>query len=447
MSLTSWITGRTRGVEEFAEIIKSVTPSKDDFRTISGNKPSEYKMYVSYGLTNHNHASYVGTAFDYLARFRIARILKDEKATKSLVAEKGFLSLMNISKDKKVNLKPEHYDNMLKPVLDYINGNSDNTIEELIPVAIRLAYLESIARGNLDLEQVNIKNIFKGEPKEEIRNELKELLSVFEEKFIAPEIINENSEVIYNPKFGVSSLLVDGADADIFIDGTLYDFKTSKKNEYNFDDSAQIMGYYLLNELSINLNISLDLPDYDGLEIKRLALYKARFGETEYYDLSNMPITVISNAIQKMSAYFIGKTEKLWSHFINIDELNRCLEVIRDEITLSNTGSENMMEKCIICGTQKPEDDFYMYHHYKMTRYRDEITCVCRHCSDIKYGDKWYPIKGYDQTCDISNLGKVRELRGDRHFYISYTSDIYLSKNGKKMKKKIGPLMKRFVNE
>ncbi|RDW16126.1 hypothetical protein CWR48_18240 [Oceanobacillus arenosus] len=69
MSLTSWLKGRTKGVEEFAEIIKSAAPSKDKFRTLSGKKPSEYEMLVPYRLTKHHNAGFVGTAFDYLASF------------------------------------------------------------------------------------------------------------------------------------------------------------------------------------------------------------------------------------------------------------------------------------------------------------------------------------------------------------------------------------------
>jgi hypothetical protein len=59
-------------------------------------------------------------------------------------------------------------------------------------------------------------------------------------------------------------------------------------------------------------------------------------------------------------------------------------------------------------------------------------------------------ITGYDQKCDISNQGDVRELRGNKFYLISFvqnagTSYVYLSKNGKNMRKNIGPLMARFV--
>jgi len=42
-------------------------------------------------------------------------------------------------------------------------------------------------------------------------------------------LIDTNSEVIYNPNFGVAFAFVGGADREIIIDGTLYDFKSVYK--------------------------------------------------------------------------------------------------------------------------------------------------------------------------------------------------------------------------
>ncbi|MEH7455630.1 hypothetical protein V7178_24570, partial [Gottfriedia acidiceleris] len=88
-----------------------------------------------------------------------------------------------------------------------------------------------------------------------------------------------------NPEFGIGSLLVDGADGDLFIDGTLYDFKTTKKSSLDKKDNLQLIGYYLLNELSIE-TFSVAPPEYTPIDINRIAFYKARYGEIEYYDVS-----------------------------------------------------------------------------------------------------------------------------------------------------------------
>lgn len=108
------------------------------------------------------------------------------------------------------------------------------------------------------------------------------------------------------------------------------------------------------------------------------------------------------------------------------------------------------MEQCSFCKIEKPEDDFYMYSIHKMTRGGVQKGYVCKSCSDRKYGDKWYPISGYDEKCEISNLGRVRELKENRYYDITNiqnasTSYVYLSKNGKSLRKNINSLMKRFV--
>ncbi|MFB5285158.1 hypothetical protein [Peribacillus sp. Hz7] len=108
------------------------------------------------------------------------------------------------------------------------------------------------------------------------------------------------------------------------------------------------------------------------------------------------------------------------------------------------------MAECAFCKIVKPEDEFYMYSETKMTRGRIQKGYVCEHCSNSIYGDKWYPITGYDQVCEISKLGTVREIREDRYYNITHTrnasvSYVYLTKNDKKMKKHIQSLMKRFI--
>jgi hypothetical protein len=37
--------------------------------------------------------------------------------------------------------------------------------------------------------------------------------------------------------------------------------------------------------------------------------------------------------------------------------------------------------------------------------------------------EKWYPITGYDQKCDISNFGRVRELRGSSYIDITHVQN------------------------
>jgi hypothetical protein len=134
-------------------------------------------------------------------------------------------------------------------------------------------------------------------------NELRNLLIVFKEEFIK-NIVKKESIVLFNPEFGLGSELVGGADADIFIDGVLYDFKTTKNRGYVGKDVYQIIGYYLLNEITKKHKRywSKRYREISPLiihNINKIAFYKARFGEIEYLDVSFLDEFNLKGIIRK----------------------------------------------------------------------------------------------------------------------------------------------------
>ena len=95
----------------------------------------------------------------------------------------------------------------------------------------------------------------------------------------------------------------------IYIDGTLYDFKCTKREGYVWKDVAQILGYYLLDCISKdNKDRENDLDKY---EIRRIAFYKARFGEVEYYDVSRESYSQTIKEFEKMFWKYVRKREIL----------------------------------------------------------------------------------------------------------------------------------------
>lgn len=99
--------------------------------------------------------------------------------------------------------------------------------------------------------------------------------------------MHTDSVEIFNPSFGIASYACGGADADVYVDGVLYDFKTSKKNGYNWKETAQLVMYYYLNKIASSLE-EPNMPEAPAqlaeYKIFKLAFYKARFGEIEYFD-------------------------------------------------------------------------------------------------------------------------------------------------------------------
>ena len=75
MSLTTLING------EFKDFFKEAIPSKKEFKTFSGKSAfsKEYVQYAEYKLKNPYNSTIVGTAFDYLARWTIAKNINGMK--------------------------------------------------------------------------------------------------------------------------------------------------------------------------------------------------------------------------------------------------------------------------------------------------------------------------------------------------------------------------------
>ncbi|MGG5757950.1 hypothetical protein ACQ3VF_19450 [Bacillus toyonensis] len=287
MSLTSMLEGLKKNEKQFQYIIKKVTPNRDDFQTLSGNVAfsNEYDMLVPYALDNPYNSIILGTAFDYIARLMIARVATNNREDffTELAAEKGLDEIKRLrGEEDNISVRLENfYNKAVNLMRDFVEGGSD--IQTMIRVSNFSANLEWVYRNHKLPEDIR-KSLF-SHPSEDIAKELEEMCKVFEEKFLIPEIVHKESKVVYNPNFGLASMIVDGADGDIIIDGVLYDFKTGKPFAYSWVNAAQLIGYYFLNDISL---IAMELGyESSSFDIEKVALYKARYGEIEYFDLKN----------------------------------------------------------------------------------------------------------------------------------------------------------------
>lgn len=270
---------------DWKNFFKETIPRKENFKTISGHKAfsKEYNILAKYMLSDRNKSCVVGMGFDYMARWMIAREVKDNSSEPymDLIAEESLDVCKKAAKEKKININ-KLYDKSIDKCRDYVDGYIGK--DEIIKVAIFFAKLEQIFRGNVGESYINIDYVLDCE--EDIVEDLAQLYDVFENRFINSDLITENSCVVYNPHFGGASSLCNGADADIYIDGTLYDFKCTKKHGYAWNEVAQIVGYFLLDSIA-KKNNDKDNSLKDN-KIDRIAFYRARYGEIEYVDIANM---------------------------------------------------------------------------------------------------------------------------------------------------------------
>ena len=353
MSLSSKLAGKNFEDKELQKILKEILPKKEQFKTVSGREAFSTNTVdkAPYNLSNKYYSSLVGIAFDYLARFTVAHIITEnkEKAYLNLVSDSALNILKKSLEDKLYKNIEEKYIEGLVMVMEYIhiqggklqdkdfmkhindfvfkayikfikkvswenywiNKEYKMDIEELIKYTCFLAKLEQITRSGMLPENPNT---LLDDIEQEIIVDIKQLYDIFVKNFT--NIVYTDSLVIFNPKFGeLSSLLVGGADADIYIDGTLYDLKVKKYNGYKWQDVAQLVGYYILSLITIIFKEeNSELSKYP---ITRLAFYKGRKGEVEYIDVKDIGSKNIISALKKL--------DKLWSLKLN-DKLYKSLE-------------------------------------------------------------------------------------------------------------------------
>lgn len=216
------------------------------------------------------HYSLVGTAFDYLLRFYIKH-LNPSAITKQWVAE----SATETMKEVRLALGPQRVpisinDNLLAQADEMLlRGKaaypkylkSGEMSDELIKCTILLAQLDTYFRAGIIAEDFG--RIDNGDV-----IDLRRLISV-----VNPHSFQAKQLCLLNPTFGEASELIGGADADLLIDNTLIDVKTTAKLEFKVEHFNEIIGYYTL----IQIGGIPDAPIKPNIE--NLGIYYSRYAE------------------------------------------------------------------------------------------------------------------------------------------------------------------------
>jgi len=178
------------------------------------------------------HYMLVGVAFDYLLRFYIERLNSRVVTSHRWVAEQ----VPELVVDDKILYKK------CKDIISDAKANYSHYIksgkmkDELIKSALLLAQVDAIFRGGLRAIGEGFGTVDDGDV-----TDLKNLVSI-----IDPKLFKNKKVCALNPTFGLASMLVGGADADLLIDNMLIDIKTTKNLTFTKNYFDQIIGYYLL---------------------------------------------------------------------------------------------------------------------------------------------------------------------------------------------------------
>lgn len=206
----------------------------------------------------------IGTAFDYLFRFSI------EQTNKNIIAQNWTAEISAKSEYFGKNSKArKHAFDIIDRALNlknlYVkNGKITN---ELLIASINLAYIDTIYRS----KKAELADNFIKDSRSIDENDIQDLKNLH--SILDLKKFKSKSVCALNPTFGDASILVNGADADIFIDETLIDIKTVKNIAITSEYMFQLIGYFLLSKLD---KIDEVPKKYT---IKNVGIYFSRYGE------------------------------------------------------------------------------------------------------------------------------------------------------------------------
>lgn len=251
------------------------------------------EIKAKYILKDYRLASQVGTAFDYLARFVLKhyQVKNGINATNDrYVAEHGLNALLSYTEKEKNNYQ-KVYNTGLDIISDYINGDdSKETFKRLVGVSVYFAKLESMYRSGYDnLKEFSLTKRIDPLVEQELMNQIEIFIDTFDKKF---NIKTKPNVIQYNPTFGKCSVAVGGADADVIINDTLVDFKSSKYLKNIDEDYQQLLGYYLFNRV-------INSPT----KINKICLYFSRYGKFVEYEFTDKDMDSITEATAKMEKF------------------------------------------------------------------------------------------------------------------------------------------------
>jgi hypothetical protein len=252
----------------------------------------------------------IGNAFDYLIRFMLEYRYKDKVNCQNILnADSGYehalgvasrmdrlsrtdgKSMPNINKNEYTQSLTIGYEASKSHIEKYLK--TGKITDGFIRATLFYGRLDLAKRsGDIDIN-------FDKESQENIRD-MKNLISIIKESDFMV-----NYKCYLNPTFGEGGGTVGGADADVIIDDTLIEIKTTKELSLDRSHLNQILGYYILSLIG-GVN-----GDKDIKPIKNIGIYFARYGV-----LWKVPVSSIGDdkMFEELKEWWISYTnDKLWT--------------------------------------------------------------------------------------------------------------------------------------
>ena len=236
---------------------------------------------------NTKNYSRVGTAFDYMLRFYMTTI-NTKVVSKPWIAE---IAVKLTKNDRTLFRETSKILSRCKE--EYARYQKTKKIDKgILEASLLLAQLDPIYRtGYVDPNLGKVDG-----------QDVADLSSLM--KIVNPETFKAKKICLLNPDFGAASHLVRGADADLVIDNTLIDIKTTKYLRMDNKLINQLMGYYILYKIG-------KLEGYPKTsKIDNLGIYFSRHGKLITFKVAELTKGV---DIEKFIFWFIKEASKTFS--------------------------------------------------------------------------------------------------------------------------------------
>jgi hypothetical protein len=223
--------------------------------------------------------AFVGTAFDYMARFRIIRDLARTCPNAVTVIDMGWVaeSAVLMMRDHAIYRRwHPRWEKMVSRArelfLEYIDGREGDHVR-IARCAQCLAAADTLRReGRFRPDFM---------PEDDLNAELVALMDLFK----PGDLFSPLKLVALNPRFKASGR-VGGADADLVIDGAVIDFKTIKTASAAVEHMRQVTGYAILRTMGgLELGAEDDLADIPDPSV---GIYFSRHGMMASWSLDEV---------------------------------------------------------------------------------------------------------------------------------------------------------------
>jgi len=274
---------------EIKAFLKESSPDILDFWDIgTADEMDDYEKCIGEEKLSISESTRIGEYSEFLFGLSLCRNIErhKDKALSSLLRTIELVCMRKMRCSERIIHKALEIKGMLT---SYVNGT-----ETAFSSLVYASHFSSTIDTSAYIGVPNLEDILFEEVPLRIQNVLSAMVAIFEKIFVVSGLIKPDSVVLYHPTFEPWGTYLGGAEADLYIDGCLYEIKSGKREKNRWTDIGQVYAYYLLNKICESTKEETTGCDLSkqfniGCTVNEIALYYSRTGV-----LKNCPIEILN---------------------------------------------------------------------------------------------------------------------------------------------------------